>query len=477
VGEQFAIAWKEIDRTVAATKRELTEFPEPFLLELGVELCCKILEFVTFFFSWYTQKGHKRFLASFNEGLSKSYQLILDEVRQISNFMQRGYQLCATRAGRYEGPSLEIFFKEVEKFQQKDRWSRNEEQWAIQHRVREEQNRIMRQETQAFLASMSQQLAEMCNQPCGKGIKQILSREADRFVATRNENRAIDAAASAPADLAQSSIKELEKSSVATCLTTKSQVEEASRILDPFFSYGHMHATSSQTSCFVETDVVQRMQTWNSETTSSILGIFGPATISQGCPARLLTSNYVQAANAAGIPCISFFCERTSDTPAANRAPQTIGTVAMLYALMKQLILYLPPEWATAIPITKDDFKGLDGKLKTWPLALSIFRKLLDLAEPPLLLVVIYGLQSLNHAATKPRLEAFLQVLRDAMSCDSAISGRSRTLKALLVTSGISEFLTAVLKVAEICDMNRGSAARSPGQARKGRQSMGGMTF
>jgi hypothetical protein len=261
VGEQFAIAWKEIDRTVAATKRELTEFPEPFLLELGVELCCKILEFVTFFFSWYTQKGHKRFLASFNEGLSTSYQPILDEVRQISNSMQRGYRLCATRAGRYQGPSLEIFFKEVEKFQQKDRWSRNEEQWAIQHRMHEEQNRIMRQETQAFLASMSQQLAEMCNQPCGKGIKQILSREADRFVATRNENRTIDAAAFATADIAQSSIEELEESSVATYLTTKSQVEEASRILDPFFNYGHMHTTSPRTSCFVETDVVQRMQT------------------------------------------------------------------------------------------------------------------------------------------------------------------------------------------------------------------------
>lgn len=477
MGEQFAVAWKEIDRIVAATKRELTTFPEPFLLELGVELCCKILEFVTFFFSWYTQKGHKRFLASFNESLSKGYQPILDEVRQISSFMQRGFQLCATRSGQRQETKLESYFKEVEKFQQQDRWSRDEEQWAIQHRVREEQYRILREEARYFLAGMSQQLAEIYNEPYGKGIKQILSREADRFVAARNDTREADAAASTSADIIQKPMNKFEAAPIDARLHTKPETEQLSRVLDPFFSYSHIHATSPQTSCFIEADVVQRLQTWNSEMDSSILGIFGPATISQGCPARVMTSNYVQAANAASIPCISFFCEGSAETPTANRAPQTIGSVALLYALMKQLMLYLPPKWSTNVPMTKVDFEGLDGTLKTWPLALSIFRNLLCLAEPPLLLMVVYGLQSLDHNATKPRLEAFLGVLRAAMLGDDEVGCRSRILKVLFVTSGSSEILATGLKVAEICDMNRGSAAHSPGRARKGRQSMGGMTF
>ncbi|KAH3997843.1 hypothetical protein HBI81_114510 [Parastagonospora nodorum] len=471
VGEHFAVAWKEIDRIVAATRRELTEFPAPFLLELGIELCCKILEFVTFFFSWYTQKGHKRFLASFNEGLSKDYQPILDEVRQISSFMQRGFQLCMAKNERRQGINFARYFHEVEQFQQKDRWSRDEEQWKMQHRAQEAYNKILSEETRNHLANMSQQLENMLIERCGKGIKQILSREAYHFVAEGYDNGPTHATTSLLVSIEEEHQVESQPPQDSTSVSTKAELNKASRVLDPFFDYKHIDASTPNIECFIELEVVQRLQYWNSDISSSILGICGPASISQDGPARLMASNYVRAAHAAGIPCISFFCEKSAQVPPENRARETIGTVAMMYALIKQLILYLPPEWSEAAVMVKDDFEALDGTLATWTEALSVFRKLLDLSKPPVLLIVIYGLQELDHNATKARLGLFLDLLRDVMS------DRSRIVKALLVTAGISEVVYTGLGVDEICDMNRGSAAHSPGRARKGRASMGGVKF
>lgn len=471
VGEQFAVAWKEIDRIVAATRRELTEFPEPFLLELGIELCCKILEFVTFFFSWYTQKGHKRFLASFNEGLSKDYQPILDEVRQISSFMQRGFQLCMAKNERKTGINFERFFKEVERFQQKDRWSRDEEQWEMQHRAQEAYNKLLSEETRNYLATMSQQLANMLAEPCGKGIKQILSREADRFVAEKYDNGPTDVITSFLVRIEEEHSSESRCTQTSTRLSTKAELDEASRVLDPFFEYKHIDAATPNIECFIEVEVVQRLQAWNSDISSSILGICGPDSISQDGPARLMASNFVRAAHAAGIPCISFFCEKSAEDPPENRSRETIGTVAMLYALIKQLIVYLPREWSEAAAVDKNDFEALDGTLATWAEALSVFRKLLDLFQPPVLLIAIYGLQTLDHNATKVRLGLFLDLLRDVMS------DRSRIVKALLVTAGISEVVYTGLEVEEMCDINRGSVAHSPGRARKGRASIGEVKF
>jgi len=443
----------------------LTEFPEPFLLELGVELCCKILEFVTSFFSWYTQKGHKRFLASFNEGLSKDYQPILDEVRQISSFMQRGFQLCMVKNERRNSIKFERYFKEVERFQQKNKWSRDEEQWKMQHRAQEAYNKLLSEETRNYLATMSQQLAKMLVEPCGK------SREADRFVAQGYDNGPTDGTTSSLVSIEEEHPRERQCPREPNRLSTKAELDKASRVLDPFFDYNHIDAATPNIDSFIEVEVVQRLQSWNTDISSSILGICGPDSISQDGPARLVTLNFVRAAHAAGIPCISFFCEKSAEDPPENRARETIGTVAMLYALIQQLIMYLPLEWSEAAAVDKDDFEALGGTLATWVEALSVFRKLLGLSKPPVLLIVIYGLQDLDHNATKARLGLFLDLLRDVMS------GRSRIVKALLVTAGISEVVYTGLEVDEMCDVNRGSVAHSPGRARKGRASMGGVKF
>ncbi|KAF2827232.1 hypothetical protein CC86DRAFT_466043 [Ophiobolus disseminans] len=472
VGEHFATARNDIDTAVAEAQRELKSSPDPFLLDLGIQMCCKILEFVTFFFSWYTKKGSRRLLASFNENLSKDYKPYLEDTQKILDFMRWGYQLCV---GKAQMAKVEQYHAEVKSFQQQQSWSRNEEQWTFLNQVHETHNLLMHEKMHQILANIPQ-LMNMPNQQSGKGIRQILSREAEKFVADRNEYQGANNTMSLKLNVIDSP-ERVGASSISSVLRTKRAVDEASRVLDPFFDYGHMRSEALNLDCFIEADVVQTLQTWNSQTKSSILGIFGPATISQDCSTMLMTIKYVEAARAAGVPCVSYFCERSAKPPPAGRAPQTIGAVALLYALIKQLVLHLPLGMLEPAAITKDRFDELDGTLKAWPSALTIFRDLLKLAEPFLLLIVIYGIEMLDYEATQGRLVALIEELRAAMVVEEGAHSQKRLLKVLFATSGFSEVLKTSLKTDEICDMNRGSAAHSPGQSRKGRQSMGGVVF
>ncbi|KAH7378243.1 hypothetical protein BKA66DRAFT_466879 [Pyrenochaeta sp. MPI-SDFR-AT-0127] len=472
VGEDFTVAWKEIDKVVAATKRELLEYPQPFLLELSVELCCKILEFVTFFFSWYTQKGHKRFLASLNENLAKEYQPHLDEIRTISSFIQRGVQFSMARDGREQAQERERYFREVQEFHQRENWRRNEEQWELLHRACDEHYHRLHDKMEQYLANMSQRLGIMFDQPPGKGIKQILNHEANRFVAAANKDRQIGATRALAVEINED-LEDMQGSAVTIDAPSRADVDSASKILDPFFNYDQVHPVASGLDCFIEAEAIQRLQTWNSHTTSSILGIFGPVAFSSDNAARLLASNYVHAAKAAGIPCISYFCALSLEMPPRNRTRETIGTVALLYALVKQLIRYLP----LTSSMTGDRFESLDGTFRTWPLALSLFHDLLVSVDVPILLIVVYGLEVLDHTATRARLTAILKELRGAMSDGAAIGHQRTVFKVLFATSGLSHILDEGLEVAEIYDMNGGRAAHSPGQAKKGRQSMNGVLF
>jgi hypothetical protein len=476
VGEDFAAAWKEIDRTVAVTKRELSECPNPEMLELAVELSCKIIEFVTFFFSWYSQKWHKRFLASFNENLSKEYEPYLQEIREISALIQRGVQFFMMKEGRERSLEAARFFRDVKEFHQRDNWKRDEDQWELMHRAQEEHYRQMREQGSLFMANFSQELKLMLEQQCGKSVKQILDGSAQQFVSNFNEQRRVETVTLVPTDSPEPS---MDTRSVERIMAMESErsVEEASGDLDRFFDYAYVHPTPPETDTFIEMNAFQRLQAWNTEIHSSILGIFGPAMRQEENSARLLALKYVQAARAGGVPCVSYFCNLREEEPPAGRIKESIGTISLLYALMKQLILYIPLGLNDSTQLNASHFEELDGTFRTWTAALSVFRELLRMSSPPILLIVIHGLEMLDHQYTRTYLASFLEELRYAISHGSSSANPDRILKVLFVTSGSSLTLNEGLAVDEICDVSWGSAGRKPGRVGQGRLNISGMAF
>jgi hypothetical protein len=480
---------EEIDRIVTDVQAKLTLYREPYLEDLSIQLCCKILTFIAFPLKWYSQKGWKRAKGSLNENLSAEYGKHVQAIRSISDAIQRGAQLCTAQEIRNVSQSVASlpaklgnigdlfkYWMEIQDLHQRENWKRNEQQWESLHRANQEQNERLRDGTR-FLTDMSQQFGSMFNKSIGDPMKQILDREAQQFVDGSESNRSLSSPSSnlplepSPAIHTLSAARTFD-----VTIETKAEVEEASNTLDDAFDYNHILLRSSKIDTFAEVEVIQRLQAWTTHAKSSIMAIQGPHSLGAKSSGQLIASNYIQAAMAAGIPRASYFCFITNEAPPERRLRETIGLVSLVYGLMKQVIRHLPVQWNThSRPKLSGRFRELDGTLRTLDTALSLFKELLDLAEPPLLLIVIHGIEMLEHEATNEYLSELIEVFRQATRTDG--DKLERIFKVLLTTAGISQVLGRSLTASETFDNNRGEAAQSPGQARRGRGLVSDVSF
>lgn len=102
---------------------------------------------------------------------------------------------------------------------------------------------------------------------------------------------------------------------------------------------------------------------------------------------------YKTLAKEAGVPVISYFCNLSNENPPANRSRETMELSAMLYAIMRQLInLLLAQNADNAFPLSEAKLSSLDGTLRTWSDALSLFEDLVRAVHLPLLIFVIYSI-------------------------------------------------------------------------------------
>jgi hypothetical protein len=492
IGEDFATALEEIDRIVTDVQAKLTLYREPYLEDLSIQLCCKILTFVTFPLNWYAQKGWKRVKGSLNENLSTEYGKHVQAIRSISDAIQRGAQLCTAQEIRNVSKSVASlpekmgsisdlfkYWMEVQDLHQRENWKRNEEQWKSLHQANQEQNERLRDGTR-FLTDMSQHFGSMFDKGIGHPMKQILDREAQQFVDGPGSNRSISPDSSSPMEASMSAqgLPGVATTAIPATVQAKTQVEDASTMLDDFFDYNQILVRGSEVDTFAEVEVIQRLQAWTMYAKSSTMALYGPASLGANSSSQLIASNYIQAAMTAGIPHLSYFCSITHDAPPERRLRETIGLVSLIYALMKQLIRLIPLQWAARPgPDLSERFSKLDGTLRSWDTTLSLFKELLDLSEPPLLLIVIHGIEILEHEATNTYLNAFVEALRQVTHNDRDADRSERIIKVLFTTSGNSQVLGSSLTMSETFDNNRGEAAHSPGQARKGRRHVGDVSF
>jgi hypothetical protein len=259
-------------------------------------------------------------------------------------------------------------------------------------------------------------------------------------------------------------------------LHPRADIEDKSRILDKFFDYDRILVNTSETETFVEMEAIQHLQSWTTIKKSGFLGVQGPILWINESPTQLIASYYVQAARKQALPCISYFCSLPNKDPPKGRLRETIGLVALLYALVKQMISYLPLRLDHQVTMSQTArLKSLDGTLRTWQDGLSLFHDLLQCAEPSFMLCTIHGLESLEHPVTQDALLSFMKVLRN--HTEDLNGPESRIFKALFTTSGISQTVRAALQEDELLDINRGDAASLPGRARKGRKSISVISF
>lgn len=212
------------------------------------------------------------------------------------------------------------------------------------------------------------------------------------------------------------------------------------------------------TPVMVNPETVSRLSEWSEVGgPSSVLWLEGPQMEAEDFenPLTVMATKFVDLADRSRIPVISYFCQLSQRQPGPQGGTrETQAMTALLYALLRQMVELLLPEFETTVDLSEKRFRQLDGSLDTWEDALSVLHSLLELI-PEGVLCVVDGLQWLDDRSTDKYLTKLLRELRAGkLKLLLTTTGRSACLRQEISTSDTVEVEILQPKgLAEVIDM------------------------
>lgn len=190
----------------------------------------------------------------------------------------------------------------------------------------------------------------------------------------------------------------------------------------------------------ISPDTASRLGIWTEAPAPQVLWLSGPYTQADTFdnPMSTLAAKIISLAARNGLPLVTYFCELRRREPLrpGNSTKESQAMITLLYAIVRQVVELLPPLFEADVDLSKTRFHQLDGTIRSWEHALSMFRDLLSLI-PRTAVCIIDGIQWLDDRSTKTNLKELVQVLR------------SEKLKVLFTTAGSSRCLLAELSSSE----------------------------
>lgn len=130
-------------------------------------------------------------------------------------------------------------------------------------------------------------------------------------------------------------------------------------------------------------------------------------------PASALAAKFVDLVALSRLPVMSYFCELRRHELRPRNTPERQAMLKMVYALLRQMVELLLPQFDTSIDLSESRFLRLNGSVNSWADALLMFRDLLTLV-PDLTFCVIDGLDWLDDRSTDLYLLEFLTMMRNS---------------------------------------------------------------
>ena len=183
-------------------------------------------------------------------------------------------------------------------------------------------------------------------------------------------------------------------------------------------------------------------------------------------PTTSIAASVANAASELRVP-FACFCYPTMHTD--ENTTDERGIISLLYTLIRQIIDFIPPT-LDAPQLSATKFGALDGTLKTWKEGLSILSDVL-LIGPPLLLIIIDGLERLDFAECGEHYLLELLGLLQKRSKTSDSDGSGNALKLLFTTAGSCAALNDVIDedTAVLVKCQSSHLKKSPGKWKGGR--------
>ena len=218
------------------------------------------------------------------------------------------------------------------------------------------------------------------------------------------------------------------------------ELQSASKHLQAFFDSDDQIADVPE-EVHAEGSVVTSLQKWAKNPRSQALAVGGSQSTATPSPVTLISACYNFFARRAQLPVISHFCALPAHEM-QGITPHQQGLIALTYSLIRQLIDSLPSvvDSDALLDLSAERFRMLDGTMSSWKPALALVDTLLHFL-PPLLLLIIDGVDIIHDTSTDTELRDLIRVLlthtrHQPQSASSGGTGPMFLFKVLFTVAG-----------------------------------------
>ncbi|KAJ5215903.1 uncharacterized protein N7498_002310 [Penicillium cinerascens] len=218
------------------------------------------------------------------------------------------------------------------------------------------------------------------------------------------------------------------------------ELQSASKHLQAFFDSDDQIADMPE-EVHAEGSVVTSLQKWAKNPRSQALAVGGSQSTATPSPVTLISACYNFFARRAQLPVISHFCSLPAHEMQGITRHQR-GLIALTYSLIRQLIDSLPSvvDSDALLDLSAERFRMLDGTMSSWKPALALVDTLLHFL-PPLLLLIIDGVDIIHDTSTDTELRDLIRVLlthtrHQPQSASSGGTGPMFLFKVLFTVAG-----------------------------------------
>ncbi|KAK0753084.1 hypothetical protein B0T18DRAFT_483923 [Schizothecium vesticola] len=442
IAEQLSEALCAISKNIAECQAELEIFRTPAMLEKVGDLYAHIFIFFSSYMDWMMRRRAKRLLDSFNENLSRKFELDIKKIHERSTIIRNLVAQSSRAEIRATRLQVEEFTRDYRVGQEGSARHHAEMEYVA---ARIEQELIMARKEPRELKEEGRQVKELTSR-----LTHMLQERATTWIRDQHLRAVPRLRGRSTSPFRPFMYDE-------PTLTNQWIVDDVSLNSAHLEDYFHRDRVRLPHDPFsphsFPTRVLQRLSDRTAGTTPSILWIDGPPLDADDLDnsVTLLAATFINMAAQSGLPVLSYFCElRRGEQIRESESPQSQATISLVYALVRQMVELLLPVFENDVDLSRQRFSRLDGSTHSWPDALELFTELVALM-PDKVFCVIDGAHWLDERSTEGLLADLVQTLRE--------SG----FKVLVTTSGRSPFLRQAVAdeealTLELFDFAEGSA-------------------
>ncbi|KAK4167748.1 hypothetical protein QBC43DRAFT_285639 [Cladorrhinum sp. PSN259] len=430
VAEELAEALCTISENVAECQAELEIFRTTAMLERVADLYAHVFIFLSSYMDWAMRKRATRLLDSFNENLFRKFEPDIKKITDRSDLIRRLVAQSSRAEVRVTRLHVEDLKRDLRIGQEGQARHHAEMEYFAAGIEREliasrQERRELKGQVKQLTAKLTHMLEERATAWLGD----------QQFYASLHARRS-------PSPLFMGPAGAYLVDQPPPTQWVAEDISLGSAHLEDYFHRDRVRLKCNHLRpADAPVAVLQSLAGWTSSKAymPNLLWIDGPSDYREddlSNPVTILADSIIDMASQSKLPVMSYFCElRRGERIREGNSSETQGLVALVSSLLRQMVELLLPAFEAESDLSDERFSELDGSIRSWDKALSLFTDLAPLMPAPdTVFCIIDGLHWWDDRNTEKYVKDLVRVLRESkFKVLLTTSGRTPTLRDVIL--------------------------------------------